>query len=209
MKPVCVWALENLWILQTGGASSATDQETFVMSLLCLEKYPGQKVVRMKQGLTLWFTFCLILFLASCQTAPSAPTPENAEDLEPTLTTVRWSSPATWGGSVPKAGQNVEIPKGKAILLDVSPPALGNLTINGTLVFDNKDLNLTARWIMVHGRFEIGVPSALYTKKAVITLTGPDEDVMGMGGKVLGVMGGLLTIHGERKATLCKASSQC
>ncbi len=158
----------------------------------------------MKQGY-LFLTWLLILFLASCQT--TAPLPGSAEDLSPTLTTVRWSDPATWGGSVPKAGQNVEVPKGKAILLDVSPPALGNLTINGTLVFDNKDLNLTAKWIMVHGRFEIGVPSALYTKKAVITLTGPDEDVMGMGGKVLGVMGGLLTMHGERKAPFVKLAA--
>jgi cell migration-inducing and hyaluronan-binding protein len=155
----------------------------------------------------LYIACLLILFLASCQTAPSSPATDSAEDLSPTLTTLRWSSPATWGGSVPKAGQNVEVPKGKAILLDVSPPALGTLTINGTLVFDNKDLNLTAKWIMVHGRLEIGVPSALYTKKALITLTGPDEDVMGMGGKVLGVMGGLLTIHGERKAPFVKLAA--
>lgn len=159
------------------------------------------------KGFSLRFTFCIILFLASCQTAPPIPASDNAEDLSPTLTTLRWSDPATWGGSVPKAGQNVEVPKGKAILLDVSPPALGRLTINGTLVFDNKDLNLSARWVMVHGRLEVGVPAYPYTKKATITLTGPDEDVMGMGGKVLGIMGGTLSLHGERKTPFVRLAA--
>jgi cell surface hyaluronidase len=167
-----------------------------------------RKVVRMKQGLSLCVTCLFILFLASCQTlTPTSPTPDESLDLEPTLTTVRWSDPATWGGNVPRAGQNVEVPKGKAILLDVSTPSLGNLTINGTLVFADKDLTLTAKWIMVHGRLEVGVPSKLYTHKAVITLTGPDEDVMGMGGKVLGVMGGLLALHGERKTPYVKLAA--
>ena len=43
------------------------------------------------------------------------------------------------------------------MVLDVNPPALGGLTINGKLSFaDNTDLELTTEWIMVHGELEIG-----------------------------------------------------
>ncbi len=53
----------------------------------------------------------------------------------------RWSDPATWPGrKVPAAGDKVEIASGKEVILDVSPPALGGLTINGKLSFaDNAD----------------------------------------------------------------------
>src|SRR5688572_29748007 len=48
----------------------------------------------------------------------------------------RWSDPATWPGrKVPVAGDAVTIEKGKDVVLDVSPPALGNLTIDGKLSF--------------------------------------------------------------------------
>ena len=52
----------------------------------------------------------------------------------------RWSDPATWGGAVPKAGASVTIPKGKDVVLDVSPPPLRSLTISGALVFADRDL---------------------------------------------------------------------
>ncbi len=70
----------------------------------------------------------------------------------------RWSDPATWPGrKVPAAGDKVTIEKGKDVVLDVSPPALNGLTIEGKLSFaDNKDLELTTEWIMVHGELEIG-----------------------------------------------------
>ena len=43
------------------------------------------------------------------------------------------------------------------MVLDVSPPALGGLTINGKLSFaNNADLELTTEWIMLHGELEIG-----------------------------------------------------
>lgn len=52
---------------------------------------------------------------------------------------------------------------------------------------------------MVHGKLEVGTPSQPFRNRAVITLTGnnPNEDQMGMGTKVLGVMGGILDLHGE------------
>jgi cell surface hyaluronidase len=138
------------------------------------------------------------------------PAPDDPTDPEilATATTVKWSDPVSWGSrGLPKAGENVEIPKGTAMLLDVSPPELEGLVINGTLVFANTDINLTAEWIMVHGRLELGVPLQPYTHEAVITLTGADEDVMGMGmgGRVLGVMdGGTLVMAGQKRTSWTK-----
>src|SRR6185312_13361218 len=69
-----------------------------------------------------------------------------------------WSTPATWpDGKVPGAGDTVTIEKGKEVLLDVSPPPLNGLHIEGKLSFSDKaDLELTTEWIMVHGELEIG-----------------------------------------------------
>jgi len=100
---------------------------------------------------------------------------------------------------VPTAGAQVTIPTGKTVLLDVSPLALKSLTIDGALVFAEQDLNLTADWIVVHGLLQAGTQAQPYRKRGVITLTGANtgENVMGMGTKLLGVMGGTLDLHGE------------
>lgn len=141
----------------------------------------------------------LLLALAACaagdRTGPSTGGPD-----DPVVATLRWSDASTWGGTVPAAGAAVTIPADKAVLLDVSPPALGSLTIEGALVFADTNLALTAGWIMVHGRLQVGTAAAPYTRRAVITLTGsPDgASVNGMGNKVLGVMpGGTIDLHGE------------
>ena len=83
----------------------------------------------------------------------------------------RWSDPATWGGAVPKAGASVTIPKGKNVVLDVSPPPLRSLTISGALVFADRDLNLQAAEINVPGRLQIGTHAAPFGHHALVTLT--------------------------------------
>src|SRR5436190_10969169 len=46
----------------------------------------------------------------------------------------RWSDPATWADKkVPAAGAIVTIDNGMDVVLDVTPPALRSLTINGKL----------------------------------------------------------------------------
>ena len=58
---------------------------------------------------------------------------------------------------MPAAGDKVTIGKDKEVVLDVSPPALGGVTINGKLSFaNNADLELTTEWIMLHGELDIG-----------------------------------------------------
>ena len=141
-----------------------------------------------------------VLLIASCVSDPTDPT---APPPPPPPAFDRWSDPATWPGSiVPAAGAAVVIPEGKTVLLDVSPPPLGNLTVLGTLRFDAKNIDLTSNWIIVKGgRFEIGSETQPFTNRAVITLTGPDgENIEGVGAKVLGVVGGTLELHGERRA---------
>ena len=58
---------------------------------------------------------------------------------------------------MPRAGDKVTIAAGKDVVLDVTPPALGGLTIEGKLSFaNNADLELTTEWVMLHGELEIG-----------------------------------------------------
>src|SRR5437016_4589754 len=124
----------------------------------------------------------------------------------PAVKQSRWSDAATWPGrKVPVAGDKVTIEKGKDVVLDVSPPALNGLTIAGKLSFaDNKDLELTTEWIMVHGELEIGTEAKPHTRKATINLTDnvKDEDMSGIGGtndrsdRGIMLMGGTLNLHG-------------
>jgi cell migration-inducing and hyaluronan-binding protein len=120
----------------------------------------------------------------------------------------RWSDAATWPDkTVPGKDAVVTIDKDMNVILDVSPPALRSLTINGKLSFaDNKDLELTTEWIMVHGELEIGTEAKPHTRKATITFTDnvKDEDMSGMGGtndrsdRGIMLMGGTLNLHGNR-----------
>ena len=123
----------------------------------------------------------------------------------------RWSDPATWPeNKVPAAGEKVVIASDKEVILDVSPPALGGLTINGKLSFsDTKDLELTTEWIMVFGELEIGTEARPHTSKATITLTNnvKDEQLMGMGDRGIMLSGGTLNLHGNRTNTWTKLAN--
>ena len=134
----------------------------------------------------------------------------------PAVRQTRWSDPATWPDrKVPAAGDKVTIARDKSVLLDVSPPALGSLTIDGKLSFaDNADLELTTEWILLHGELEIGTEARPHTRKATITLTNniKGEDIGGMGGanepvdRGIVLMGGTLNLHGNRTNSWTKLS---
>src|SRR5262249_32270551 len=97
----------------------------------------------------------------------------------------RWSEAATWPDKkVPGENAVVTIEKDMDVVLDVSPPPLHGLTINGKLSFaDNKDLELTTEWIMLRGELAIGSEARPHTRNATITLTDnvKGEDFGGMG----------------------------
>ena len=154
------------------------------------------------------------------------PTPEPEPEPDPTPepgpnpSGQAWSNPATWGGSVPTAGQVVDIPAGKNVLLDVDTPALGGLRIEGSLSFAEGDVSLTSAWIMVQGQLSIGSAGRPYVGRALITLTGNNPNAStpvsaGIGNKALGVVGGTLELHGKPRlswtqlgATAVKGATQ-
>ena len=150
----------------------------------------------------------MFLSLSSC-TAVSEPDPGDGGN-PPPVANANWSDPATWGGTVPAAGADVVIPADKNVLLDMDTPALGSLTINGSLTFSPaKDLALTSRYVIVQGTLQIGTESAKRTKKATITLTGDGSgSIQGFGDKMIGVLaGGRLELHGESRLAWTKLSS--
>jgi cell migration-inducing and hyaluronan-binding protein len=113
----------------------------------------------------------------------------------------RWSDPATWGGAVPVQGSVVRIPSDATVVLDESTPALNGLHVDGKLVFARRDLSLRSDFIMVHGSLQVGTPGKPFTHHASITLTQEDRnaDVMGMGGRLIGVMGGKVQLIGPQR----------
>ena len=123
-----------------------------------------------------------------------------------------WSDPATWPNKkVPAAGDKVIIGKDKHVVLDVSPPALGGLSIDGTLSFSNNaDLELTTEWIMLHGELAIGTEARPHTRKATITLTDNvkgEEVMVGMGDRGIMIAGGTLNLHGSTTNAWSKLSA--
>ena len=139
-----------------------------------------------------------------------------AQQKTSTASAKRWSDPATWPDKkVPTKDAVVTIEKDMNVVLDVSPPPLRSLTINGKLSFaDNKDLELSTEWVMVHGELEIGTEAKPHTRKATITLTDnvKDEDMSGTGGtndrsdRGIMMMGGTLNLHGNRTNSWTKLS---
>jgi cell migration-inducing and hyaluronan-binding protein len=121
----------------------------------------------------------------------------------------RWSDPASWpDGKVPRDGDAVTIGRDKHIVLDVSPPALRSLTIDGKLSFSDKlDIDLKSEWIYLQGgELEIGSEAKPHTRNASITLTDavPNEDINTMGDRGIVMLGGTLKLHGDREHTWTK-----
>lgn len=142
----------------------------------------------------------LALALFACSTNDST-SPTGGGDQPPIALTSRWSDPSMWPDRVvPTAGAAVTIPAGQSVLLDVNPPALATLKVDGALVFDEQDLALTSGSIVVGGTLRIGTSGSPFSHTATITLTGSSDapDVSGMGSKVLGILpGGTLDLHGQ------------
>jgi cell migration-inducing and hyaluronan-binding protein len=120
----------------------------------------------------------------------------------------RWSDSATWADKkVPGEGAIVTIDKGIDVVLDINTPPLHGVNLNGKLSFaDNKDVELTTEWIMLHGTLEIGTEAKPYKRNATITLTNnvPGEDIDTMGDRGIMLMGGTLSLHGNRKDSWTK-----
>jgi hypothetical protein len=124
----------------------------------------------------------------------------------------RWSDPASWpDGKVPREGNAVTIGRDKNIVLDVSPPALRSLTIDGKLSFSNdRDIELKTEWIYLPGgELDIGSEAHPHTRNATITLTDnvPDENINTMGDRGIMLLNGALSLHGDRKNAWTKLAA--
>jgi hypothetical protein len=129
-----------------------------------------------------------------------------------TMQRALWSDPATWPqGRVPHEGDAVIIPRDREVTLDVDPPALRSLTIEGRLVFaDTQDVGLDTEWIYVSGgELQIGTADNPFRHKATITLTDnvPGEDINAMGDRGIMLMAGKLTMHGDRENAWSKLTA--
>ena len=126
--------------------------------------------------------------------------------------TLRWSDPASWPeGKVPGEGDAVTIARDMDMILDVAPPVLRSVTIEGKLSFaDDRDIGLATDWIYLRGgELEIGSEAQPYKHDATITLTDkvPGEDVNTMGDRGIMLMLGTLNMHGNREHTWTKLAS--
>ena len=140
---------------------------------------------------------------AHADAGASADTPATA------MRTARWSDPAAWpDGKVPGEGAAVTIARDMDVVLDVDPPALRSLTIDGRLSFSNeRDIGLETEWIYLRGgELAIGSEDRPHTRQATITLTDsvPGEDINTMGDRGIMLMGGTLSLHGDREHTWTK-----
>ena len=85
---------------------------------------------------------------------------------------MNWSNPHTWAsGVVPQAGDTVQITNDMSVYLDISPPPLHTLIVDGQLHFlDIKNLTLIADGIAVFGDMQVraGGPHVVVTVFGIV-----------------------------------------
>jgi cell migration-inducing and hyaluronan-binding protein len=166
--------------------------------------------------LALLFPVSLLLGMPAGVAAQESHTSPHADEGSSTpraaVRQVLWSDPAAWpSGKVPGEGDAVTIGRDLDVVLDVSPPALRSLTIQGKLsLSDDLDIELQTEWIYLPGgELEIGSESDPHTRNATITLTDtiPGEDINSMGDRGIMLMSGTLNLHGDRENAWTKLAS--
>ena len=114
--------------------------------------------------------------------------------------TLKWSDASTWNGSVPNDNTKVKIPKNTTIVLDVPDVDVKNITVEGTLIFQDRDINLDTDSILVKGgKLQIGTAQNPFKSEATINLEDSRSVSQGdaMGVNYIGVMGGgEIELHG-------------
>ncbi len=130
-----------------------------------------------------------------------------AEDVSPLHGGV-WSDPSIWPDQqLPQLGDRVAIRKGIQVILDINPPKLHGITLDGSLHFsDTKDIELQTEWILVRGQLQIGTEARPYSHLATITLTDDikNENINGMGDRGIMLAGGILNLQGKVKNSWTK-----
>ncbi|MCU0749421.1 MAG: hypothetical protein MUF13_07750, partial [Akkermansiaceae bacterium] len=120
-----------------------------------------------------------------------------------------WSSPATWGGTLPAAEDDVSIPSGLSVVLDADVEC-GAIVVSGVLEVQRANRTLLCDSLLVQGagsEFRVGAANDRFTQNFILTLKGlPTETTMAsMGAKILGAHnGGTLNIHGRDRVEWTK-----
>ena len=105
---------------------------------------------------------------------------------------LRWSDAATWDGLPPRRDTDVTVPQGKTVVLDVAPPRLASLTVEGRLLVADRNVRIEAKNIVVHGDFSLGDAEHRFTHHADIVLDGSSAG----SGVLLVSSGGSLNLWG-------------
>ena len=121
-----------------------------------------------------------------------------------------WSDVDTWGPALrPMAGESVQVPAGRNLLLDENTPALNLVILDGGSLIVNcspddaeaPTLTLAAQYIFLNSGsyMEVGTEEQPCLSKVFIVLAGKKHDpVMPLfGNKVIAVRGGTLEMHGS------------
>ena len=89
-----------------------------------------------------------------------------------------WSETLTWGSQgFPIEGDTVFIPIGQTVLLDLDPPRLYFVVVQGHLEFDRIDINLDANFIFIlDGSFTVGTEERRATEASNLEM--PDSSVV-------------------------------
>lgn len=127
------------------------------------------------------------------------------ESVDPGSDGQRWSDADTWDGDKPTEGDAVEITGDMDVVLDVSPPELAGIHVEGgSLTFARQDLEVRTGYIVLEngGELRIGTEDEPFEQQATITLTGTRDELStegiqeSCGVKTICSMGGTLSIHG-------------
>ena len=116
-----------------------------------------------------------------------------------------WSDPATWqrwGGHLPQAGEAVVIPAGQRVLLDMSPPPLASLTVQGELSTADTPVTLKVGAVRVEGQMYLGSVQHPLTRRVEVML-GQDAQIPASSpepdGTLMVVAGGHLELRGQER----------
>ena len=120
-----------------------------------------------------------------------------------------WSNETVWGGTLPQEGDDVEVPSGWNLVLDLEEtPVFNSLTVNGRLSFIQNGMNvhLRSKYIFVRaGELFIGSEEEPFQDEAKITLHGNQDDetlvlsgTVSAGNKILATVGDIKFYGKER-----------
>lgn len=169
----------------------------------------SERVVSSAHKVSLTLAVVIVACLSACSSG--------SQDQEAPPAGNAWSDPSAWpSGRAPIAGEDVTIPAGTNLVLDVPTRELGRLTIGGSLrTSGDRDVGITAKQITIMdgGLLQIGEDGDPFLGTATITLTGArgqhtpraedsglDNDGMSRGLRVMN--GGMLSLHAEAPGLL-------